>query len=204
MIRRIVVLALLIGSALLLEPLRVPTEGVIAPRSLFLFGVLLLVADTLGTLMKGLGLPRIVGYLLAGMVLGPSVANMVPVEVLGDLGLMKQLALGLIGLLAGAELRMRDVQERWRGILYILLGQTLLVFLFVVPVTLLAREWIPFASGLSLSAAFTVALLFASMLALNSPMVTIALLTETGAQGPVAKTSLGVVLVADVLGIVLF
>ena len=33
MIRRLVVLALLVGGAVLLEPLRAPTEGVIAPRS---------------------------------------------------------------------------------------------------------------------------------------------------------------------------
>ena len=57
MIRRLVVLALLIGGAVLLEPLRVPTEGVIAPRSLFLFGILLLTADTFGALAHDLGFP---------------------------------------------------------------------------------------------------------------------------------------------------
>ena len=50
MIRRLAGAALLVGGAVLLEPLRVPTEGVIAPRSLFLFGILLLTADTFGAL----------------------------------------------------------------------------------------------------------------------------------------------------------
>ena len=54
-IRRLVVLALLVGGAVLLEPLRAPTEGVIAPRSLFLFGILLLTADTFGALAHDLG-----------------------------------------------------------------------------------------------------------------------------------------------------
>ena len=66
MIRRLVVLLLLVGGAVLLEPLRVPTEGVIAPRSLFLFGILLLTADTFGALAHDLRLPRLVGYLIAG------------------------------------------------------------------------------------------------------------------------------------------
>ena len=66
MIRRLVVLALLVGGAVLLEPLQVPTEGVIAPRSLFLFGILLLTADTFGALAHDLGFPRLVGYLVSG------------------------------------------------------------------------------------------------------------------------------------------
>jgi hypothetical protein len=56
-IRRLVVLLLLVEGAVLLEPLRVPTEGVIAPRSLFLFGILLLTADTFGALAHDLKLP---------------------------------------------------------------------------------------------------------------------------------------------------
>ena len=85
MIRRLVVLLLLVGGAVLLEPLRVPTEGVIAPRSLFLFGILLLTADTFGALAHDLGIPRLVGYLLAGLALGPSVLDVVPPGVLQDL-----------------------------------------------------------------------------------------------------------------------
>ncbi len=63
MIRRLVVLALLVGGAVLLEPLRAPTEGVIAPSSLFLFGILLLTADTFGAVAHDVGLPRLIGYL---------------------------------------------------------------------------------------------------------------------------------------------
>ena len=110
MIRRLVVLALLVGGAVLLEPLRAPTEGVIAPRSLFLFGILLLTADTFGAMAHDVGLPRLIGYLVAGLALGPSLSGIVPAGVLEDLSMMKRLAVGLIGLLAGAELRTRRPQ----------------------------------------------------------------------------------------------
>lgn len=204
MIRRLVVLALLVGGAVLLEPLRAPTEGVIAPRSLLLFGILLLTADTFGALAHDLGLPRLVGYLLAGLALGPSVTGIVPAEVLVDLAMMKRLAVGLIGLLAGAELRVADLRLRARSILTILVCQMVAVLLVLWAAVLLGHRWIPFLSGLNGQLLLSVTLLFATTLTVNSPMVTLALLTETKAQGPLAKTTLGVVLVADVVVILLF
>jgi Kef-type K+ transport system membrane component KefB len=204
MIRRLVVLVLLVGGAVLLEPLRAPTEGVIAPRSLFLFGILLLTADTFGALAHDLRLPRLVGYLVAGLALGPSVAGIVPPGVLEDLGTMKRLAVGLIGLLAGAELRMSDLRERHRTILLILILEMTAILVAVLGTTLVVQRWLPFLQVLEATPLFFVALLFAVLLTVNSPMVTLALLTETGARGPLAKTTLGTVLLADVVVILLF
>ena len=195
---------LLVGGAVLLEPLRAPTEGVIAPRSLFLFGILLLTADTFGALAHDLRVPRLLGYLVAGLALGPSVAGIVPAGVLDDLGMMKRLAVGLIAVLAGAELRLADLRQRGRVIATIVVLQTAFVLVAVIATTLLSSRWIPFLDGISGSPAFFVALLFAVMLTVNSPMVTLALLTEAGARGPLARTTLGVVLVADVVVILLF
>jgi Kef-type K+ transport system membrane component KefB len=203
-IRRLLVIALLVGGAVLLEPLRAPTEGVIAPRSLLLFGILLLTADTFGALAHDLGLPRLLGYLLAGVALGPSVTGIVPGAVLEDLAMMKRLAVGLIGLLAGAELRVTDLRLRARSILSILIGQMAAVLLVLWVSSLLGRGWIPFLAGLNGALLLAVSLLFATTLTVNSPMVTLALLTETKAAGPLAKTTLGVVLVADVIVVLLF
>lgn len=204
MIRRLLVLLLLIGGAVLMEPLRVPTEGVIAPRSLFMFGLLLLTADSLGLLAHELGLPRILGYLLAGVALGPSVGGLVPASVVSDLSMTNRLALGLIGLLAGAELRLGDIRDRGRQILAILTVQTVVVLGLIVAAVMIGRDFIPFMSGLDTRQALLLAFLFATLLTVNSPIVTIALLSETKAAGPVARTTLGVVLVADVVVIFLF
>ena len=204
MIRRLVVLALLVGGAILLEPLRVPTEGVIAPKSLFLFGILLLAADTFGAVAHDVRLPRLLGYLLAGLALGPSLSGIVPAGVLDDLAMMKRLAVGLIGLLAGAELRMSDLRARHRAILFILVLQASAVLLSLWGFALISHRWLPFLDRLSAAPLVFVALLFAATLTVNSPMVTLALLTETKAAGPLAKTTLGVVLVADVAVILVF
>ena len=203
MIRRILVLLLLVGGAFLLEPLRVPTEGVIAPKSLLLFGILLLVADTLGTLAHDFKLPRIVGYVVAGAALGPSITGIVPFEVFEDLGMMKSLALGLIGLLAGAELRIEDLKDRWRAVLGILSLQVVFVGLALMPTIALLRPLLPFGD-LAWGPYLTVAALLAVMMMANSPMVVLALLSESHSRGPLAKTTLSVVLVADVVVIFLF
>jgi Kef-type K+ transport system membrane component KefB len=118
--------------------------------------------------------------------------------------MMKRLAIGLIGLLAGAELRMTDLRQRYRLILVIMGLQTIAVAVVLASTTLLAREWIPFLRDLEAAALVSVAVLFAVVLTVNSPMVTLAMLTETRATGPLAKTTLGVVLLADVVVILLF
>lgn len=204
MIRRLVVVALLIIGALLLEPLQVPTAGVVAPRSLFLFGLLLLVAETLGTFFHDVGLPRIVGYLAAGVALGPSLFGIVPGTVLTDMGMVKQLALGVIGLLAGVELKIPEVRARGRLILTIIGGQAVAVIVALSIGALLGRNAIPFLAGLTGAPLVLVALTFATVLSVNSPMVALAMLEETGARGPLARTILGVVLVADIVVILLF
>jgi Kef-type K+ transport system membrane component KefB len=96
------------------------------------------------------------------------------------------------------------VRQRWRTIVAILVAQTVLVIPLLTAGVLLLRGQLPFLGGLGTAALVAAALLIATTLTVNSPMVTLALLTETRAEGPVAKTVLGVVLLADVLIIVLF
>jgi Kef-type K+ transport system membrane component KefB len=112
--------------------------------------------------------------------------------------MMKRLAVGLIGLLAGMELRLPDLQRRWRVVVSVVGAQLVIVPLLVMLAVVLGPSWFPFAAGLGTGDLILVGLLFGALLAVNSPMVTLALLTETRAEGPVAKTVLGVVLVADV------
>ena len=94
--------------------------------------------------------------------------------------MMKRLAVGLIGFLAGAELKVADLRLRRRAIAWILALQVLAVLAAVWGVLLLVHRWVPFLADLESSALIFVALLFAATLTVNCPMVTLALLTETG------------------------
>jgi hypothetical protein len=66
------------------------------------------------------------------------------------------------------------------------------------------RDRVPFLEGASEAQVVAFALLFASIAIVHSPAVTMALLTETGARGPVTRTTLGIVLLSDVAVVVFF
>ena len=199
--RRAVILVLLLFGMQLLLPLGVRPES--AP-SLLTFGFLILAAYTVGEVAKAAHLPKIVGYLIAGLLFGPHVLNIVTSAAALQLAPVSELAVALIAFLAGAELKWQEVRERGTTILKILGAELGISFVCILGVLLVLRPWVPFLAGSDWVPAFAMAALFASVAIVHSPAVTLALLSETGARGPVARTTLGIVLVADVVVVVLF
>ncbi len=198
--RAIILLLLLLGMRLILP---LGSQGG-APQSLLTFGFLILGAYSVGELANQFRLPKIVGYLLAGLLFGPSVLRIVSETTIVALSPVSDLAVALIAFLAGAELRWKEVREHGTKILKILGSELSIAFVGVVALLLLLRQFVPFLEGASWMQAMALASLFGSVAILHSPAVTLALLTEFGARGPVARTTLGVVLVADVVVILLF
>ncbi len=199
--RRIIILMLLLGGMQLIVPLGAGGQG---SQALLTFGFLILAAYTIGELATVIKLPKIVGYLAAGVVFGPSVLNTVTAVTRQQLEPVSSLAIALIAFLAGAELRWGEVKSRGTIIGKILLSEFTLSFVAVGLLLVLLRDWIPFLRGLPTSQVVAFSMLFAAMAVVHSPAVTMALLTETGARGPVARTTLGVVLVSDVVVVLLF
>jgi Kef-type K+ transport system membrane component KefB len=199
--RRIIILMLLFGGMQLIVPLGAGPE---ASRALLTFGFLILAAYTIGEIATSIRLPKIVGYLAAGVVFGPSVLNTVTLESQRELAPVGSLAIALIAFLAGAELRWSEVRERGRTIVRILFAEFTLSFVAIALLLVLLRAWIPFLRDSPTNQGIAFSMLFAAIAVVHSPAVTMALLTETGARGPVARTTLGVVLVSDVVVVLLF
>ena len=176
-----------------------------APREwLLTFGFLILAAYTVGEIVKGLGLPRIVGYLVAGILFGPSALGTVSEEAIYQLSPLNGLAIAIIAFLAGAELDWSELKQRGPTILKVMGSELGAAFICIFGVLFGLRTWIPFLADAPVVEAASFSALFASVAVIHSPAVTLALLTETGARGPVARTTLGVVLVADVAVLLLF
>src|SRR5699024_9889795 len=106
--RRLVILLLLFGGMQLIIPLGDPGQG---SRVLLAFGFVILAAYTVGELATAIRLPKIVGYLAAGVVFGPYVLGPITMEAAARLDPINQLAVALIAFLAGAELRWSDVRD---------------------------------------------------------------------------------------------
>ena len=199
--RRVFILLLLIAGLQLIYPLgEQRTEAMALP----VFGFLILAAYTVGELAAGIRLPKIVGYLAAGFAFGPAALEVVGADVVSFLAPVNQLAIGLIAFLAGAELQWREVRERGVLILKMMSSELLVSFLFILGTLVAMKDLLPFMRGAPMMEVLVFAVLFASVAIVHSPAVTMALLSETGARGPVARTTLGIVLVADVAVVLFF
>jgi Kef-type K+ transport system membrane component KefB len=199
--RRIIILALLLGGMRLVLPLG---TGSGSAHSLLTFGFLILAAYTSGEVAVSFRMPRIVGYLVAGVLFGPSALDIVNVEATHELAPVSSLAIALIAFLAGAELRWSELRERGRAIALILTSELGITFVALAALMVGLRDHVPFLQATPTPTVIGFSLLFASIAVVHSPAVTMALRTETGARGPVARTTLGVVLVSDVVVIMLF
>lgn len=194
-------LALLFGAMQLVLPLGTPGYG---SEWLLTFGFLILAAYSVGELVTPLRLPKITGYLVAGIIFGPSLLGTVSVDAVRSLSPVSSLAIGLIAYLAGAELRWEEVRRRGPTIARILVSEMGLTFVLLTALLVTLGDRLPFMEpGITIrNLAF--ALLFAGIAVVHSPAVVMALISETKANGPVARTTLGIVLVSDVVVVIVF
>jgi Kef-type K+ transport system membrane component KefB len=168
------------------------------------FGFVLLAALQSGTLFHGLRLPRLTGYLVCGFLAGPSITNLVTERMLGDLKLVNGVAIGLIALSAGGELSFRRIRGRLLAILATG-GGALVAATVVITVALLAASpLLGFIAEMPWDQRAVVALTMGVVFSALSPTVTLALISETGAAGPISEMSLGIVVVGDLVIVVAF
>ena len=200
--RRVLTLVLLYAAMQLVIPL--DTSHGPGSTTLLIFGFLVLAAYTSGELATLVRLPKITGYLVAGLLFGPAVMGIVSSASVTELEPVSRLAVALIAFMAGAELNWGELKDRARTILTLLSCEMILSFVGIMTVLWLLRAHVPFLGDVNAVQALVLCALFASVTIVHSPAVTMALLAETRAHGPVARTTLGVVLVADVVVVLIF
>jgi Kef-type K+ transport system membrane component KefB len=175
----------------------VPLSGMGAAT--MLLGFLLLAAYVAGELSRDFRLPRITGYLIIGILCGPHLLGLLPQEIVDDFRLINGVALSVIALQAGGELRLDRLRPRIRSISAITVLQIVIISLGTAVVVYLARDMFPFLDGHPPRTALAVALIFGLVAVAKSPATTIAVITELRAKGPLTDTVLGVSVLKDVL-----
>jgi Kef-type K+ transport system membrane component KefB len=166
-------------------------------------GFLLLAGTLLSELVEGIGLPHLSGYIAAGIVAGPHVLRLIDHETVQRLLPVNTLALSLIALAGGAELRMDLVRRGLRSLAWAMLLQTVIVLVVMTAVFMALRAFIPFTRELGLGALFAVALLWGVLAVTRSPSALLGVLTQLRARGPLTDFSLTFVMTSDVVVIVL-
>jgi len=173
-------------------------------ESTFMLGFALLSAALLGEIVEHFRLPRITGYLLAGILFGPFVANLLSARVLAPLSALNEMAFAFIGLAAGAELKLATLRGRWRSIVLLIVCTTAVVMAGVGGFFFLTASWRGFLGDLPTFQILAVAGMVGVIAAARSPSSAIAIIDETKAVGPFSETILGVSVAMDVVVICLF
>ena len=166
-------------------------------------GFLLLAGTMMSELVEVLGMPHLTGYLLAGILAGPHVFKLIDEHSVQRLSNVNALALALIALEGGAELKIEFVKKGIKSLAWATILQSVIVFFAMSGIFMLLRPLMPFTRGLGLSALAGVALLWGIMSITRSPSATLGILSQTRAQGPVARFMLTFVMTSDIVVVVL-
>lgn len=155
--------------------------------------LLLLVGYLGGRLARLLKMPMVAGYVIAGLIMGPSVLHIIPNQLNTEFNLVKVLGLGIIALMIGSELEIKKIRHLGKAIMGItvvqILGASIVVFIAMY-----------FILGLELP----ISLLLGAMATATAPASPVAVIREYKAKGPFTTTLLGVVAMDDAVCIVLF
>ncbi len=99
--------------------------------SLLIIGIILITGYLGGELAKKFNLPSLTGYIITGLIMGPSLLNIISTPTLQTLQPINDFALGIIGLSIGGELKYRFLKVNWENFNLIFLGESLLSFALV-------------------------------------------------------------------------
>lgn len=167
-------------------------DHVFTENTLTLIGLIIVIAFIGSKLFNQLGIPQIVGFIITGVVFGPSFLNIVPVELSSELLFISEIALGLIGFDIGSHLKLSEIRKIGKSILTILLFEAFGAFILVATgVYLLTRD-------------LNTALMFGAISTATAPAATVDVLAEYDAKGPLTTSLLAVIGLDDALALLLF
>jgi Kef-type K+ transport system membrane component KefB len=173
------------------------------PGTALAFGYIALSAYLAGQLFRQARLPQLTGYLVLGLVAGPQGLSLLTEPMVHSLGLVNGAAISLIALSAGVEIELGAMRPLLRSLAWISLA--VVATAGVLAAVCLAFEGaLGFLREMPASQAAAVSLVLGVVTVAQSPAVVVALRSETRAEGPVMRTVLAVVVLADLLVIVLF
>ena len=217
-----VIILLLFGMVALYQFEQFAHDG-FDPSGMLAFGFVVLASYTIGGLVAQVRLPHITGYLIAGLVFGPSLAKVLTglhlpapfdegilnAEVIEQLSLFDTLAVALIALTAGGELKLEGLKKGFRAISSILAAQIVSVGVLVTAFFWLISGAVPYiglpgVEGLPMAGALAVGAMVASVSLATSPAATIAVIMESRSVGAMTRNVLSVVVLKDVIVVVAF
>jgi len=161
-------------------------------NTLFYLALILFAGLIFGRVVKQIRLPNVTGYLIAGLLIGPYVFKLIPLDLVEGLELVSEMALGFIAFSIGSEFKLSYLKKAGMLPIVIALFEALTASILVTVVLLI------FGFDIEL------ALLLGAIAAATAPAATVMVIRQFKAKGPVTSTLLTVVALDDAVALIAF
>lgn len=168
------------------------------------FGLVALASKEIGHFFVKIKLPLVSGFLFTGILAGPSVLALLPVEAASGLRFVDEISLAFIAFAAGSELHMKKLRSRLKSITCTIVGLVVITFTLGSVTLFMLCDFIPFAKEMPMLSRIAVSILGGVILVARSPSSAIAVIHELRAKGPFTQTALGVTVMMDVVVIIFY
>lgn len=158
----------------------------------------LVCAFFIGRLMTKIHMPSILGWLIAGMALGPHALNLMPQTILDSnwYNLIQDIFSVGVGLMLGTELIWKKLKKYGQALLITTLTQSLGTFLIVS----LVFSVVFYFQGIPIWLGFA----FGGIALATAPAPALSITQEYHTKGPVTNTLLPMAVLDDIVGIIVF
>ena len=145
-----------------------------------------------GKVTKMIHLPNVTGYIIMGLIAGPYALKLIPLQVIEQLSLISDIALGFIAFSIGAEFKLSYLKKVGKSPVIIALSEALGAVLVVDFILIVTGNDIAFS------------LVLGSIAAATAPAATLMVVRQYKAKGPVTDTLLPVVAIDDAVALMIF
>ncbi len=162
-------------------------------NKLYYIAIIILFGMIMGRVVSKFKLPKVTGYLLAGVLIGPSILNLVPKEAASSLAIISEAALGFIAYSIGSEMNFENLKKVGKSLIIITMFEALIPAV-LVSLTMIYIFKQPLAFAITIGA----------IASATAPAATIMVIKQYEAKGPVVDTLLPVVAMDDGIAIICF
>ncbi len=162
-------------------------------NEILILAILIIAAISLAELAKKCHLPKVTGYIVAGIIIGAPFLNLISKDNFEKYQVINLLALGMMSITIGSHLNLHKLKISGRRILAVFLGESILAFSFVF------LSFYFFSNNTLL-----ICLLIAAISIATAPAATVAVIKDTKSKGLLVNTILPVVALNNVVCIVVF
>ncbi|MBO8136567.1 MAG: cation:proton antiporter [Desulfotomaculum sp.] len=172
---------------------------------IFSAGLVIFTGYIFGELATKIKLPRITGYILAGIFLNLDLFNPIFKNFINNTSLVTNISLSFITFSVGGTLLYSRVKKLGKGILSIAFFESISAFLFIfVGFLLITPLFLPVENATLLLTFLPISILIGSLGSPTDPSATLAVRHEYHAKGNVSSTIMGVAAFDDVFGLINF